>query len=608
MIRASRKIHAGEEIFLAYGRAFPWVNDKPDDGAPTIPIVVPAEMPVREAKKRAKALRSEKPPAPAAEFQQLYCCAPGCKEELSFECTFCKGNLCWDHFQVSAKEHECPKASMEKQMQARARRQAAKAAPTRGIRQSARVSKRAEPIPAEAESASAPKPKKRGRPGRGELVQAGDDELRPIILDTALLTCMQTADLPIYRLNMLRGDQAPKQYGTWGETLRYWICNCGAMDERRNPTIDWCPTCNTFRPDMSAEEQEQYENFVSSNTRSKKSAREAVGPGEQQQRPQQPQPRGSGVASSAVAAVSAVAEVEQGQRINWSQFDYDDEEQQANNGGGALEDGADELRAAWSPGGARAVAAVGVAQGALQQGEQSLVGALASENVYLSAAEQQRRQEGLEEEREQLEAAHANLNAPRVPAGWPEIPALRPVPTEAQSAAFQARVAAQGPWEMFLAARPNSLEQIRRHALWMDAPLVADQNAGRIMRDERALVEAPVIEEPLPCDCHGMTSKRVGTIEEVNKVYRVAVRKEGYCRRNTCECCAPLPDGMHQHAKTEQGFHHWCSCRAVSDELCWRCWVDFNRGRQSDRNRFLLPHAFHQTDVVAKAAVPAATQ
>ena len=85
-------------------------------------------------------------------------------------------------------------------------------------------------------------------------------------------------------------------------------------------------------------------------------------------------------------------------------------------------------------------------------------------------------------------------------------------------------------------------------------------------------------------DCRGVAGLIVPD-QMFWRVARVPVRKEGYCRRNTCECCAPEP-------RAEGGPSHggnWCSCRAIQDELCRRCWIDFHVGRTWEANRFYEP-------------------
>jgi hypothetical protein len=77
---------------------------------------------------------------------------------------------------------------------------------------------------------------------------------------------------------------------------------------------------------------------------------------------------------------------------------------------------------------------------------------------------------------------------------------------------------------------------------------------------------------PPACGCRGTAGKTVGTDEEHFKVYRVDSQKQGYCIRNTCECCAPVNKGR---------GGQWCSCKAGADGLCRRCWADFFIGPSS---------------------------
>ena len=86
---------------------------------------------------------------------------------------------------------------------------------------------------------------------------------------------------------------------------------------------------------------------------------------------------------------------------------------------------------------------------------------------------------------------------------------------------------------------------------------------------------------PDDTDCRGVAS--VEDPEMIPyKAYRVEARKEGYCRRQTCECCAPQPD------RDERGGNY-CSCHAVADGLCRRCWLDYHRGIWEQHNEYWGP-------------------
>jgi len=67
-------------------------------------------------------------------------------------------------------------------------------------------------------------------------------------------------------------------------------------------------------------------------------------------------------------------------------------------------------------------------------------------------------------------------------------------------------------------------------------------------------------------DCRGIAS--VLRPQQVRwRVWRVPSLRDGYCCRNTCECCAPEEEGG-----------NWCGCRAVQDNLCRKCWIDWHSG------------------------------
>ena len=75
--------------------------------------------------------------------------------------------------------------------------------------------------------------------------------------------------------------------------------------------------------------------------------------------------------------------------------------------------------------------------------------------------------------------------------------------------------------------------------------------------------EADWVIDPHDKDCRGVASVRFP--EQIRwNVARVPVLRQGYCRRNTCQCCSPAG---------AEG--HWCSCKARRDGLCRRCWLDY---------------------------------
>lgn len=124
-----------------------------------------------------------------------------------------------------------------------------------------------------------------------------------------------------------------------------------------------------------------------------------------------------------------------------------------------------------------------------------------------------------------------------------------------------------------------------RNAAWEQAARIDDYTAQRRevrahMRGRQhcqpALPKVPEPNEPPPADgdCRGEASW-----EKAAERYWLADRRdslhEGYCRRTTCECCAQTKD-----EKAATGFwgRRWCSCKAVQDGLCRRCWLDEFRG------------------------------
>ena len=132
---------------------------------------------------------------------------------------------------------------------------------------------------------------------------------------------------------------------------------------------------------------------------------------------------------------------------------------------------------------------------------------------------------------------------------------------------------------LFMDARPNRLELQRRYVRWAEADLY-DQNIqedlpGVNHEDNGSSAYKPSAGlVPSACDCHGVAGKKFGSREERNKVYRVPARKEGFCRRTTCECCAPRPALGHDGTDRVFMNGHWCSCMAIKDGLCRRCYLD----------------------------------
>jgi len=119
-----------------------------------------------------------------------------------------------------------------------------------------------------------------------------------------------------------------------------------------------------------------------------------------------------------------------------------------------------------------------------------------------------------------------------------------------------------------------------RMEAWLQArELTSDERANRRLRRGETTAEANTqavkwwAGQPdllAKDDCCGIASVSRG--QQIRwRVWRVPTLKEGYCRRNTCECCA------REEERFEQGGN-WCSCLAVKDGLCRRCWIDWQLG------------------------------
>jgi hypothetical protein len=133
-----------------------------------------------------------------------------------------------------------------------------------------------------------------------------------------------------------------------------------------------------------------------------------------------------------------------------------------------------------------------------------------------------------------------------------------------------------------------STEMELRAQRWDSAPRYTGSVERVQRRDEsdgpRATeVEWARIADSTDTDCRGCASKNVPSMAR-HKVVRVPTRKEGYCRRNTCECCAP-------HAQAHPGAREgqWCSCLAVHDGLCRRCWLDYHGGPATWKSQYWGP-------------------
>ena len=160
-------------------------------------------------------------------------------------------------------------------------------------------------------------------------------------------------------------------------------------------------------------------------------------------------------------------------------------------------------------------------------------------------------------------------------------------------------------------------ERIAREDAWRSAPAVPwdevqrrrvqwrDINDGggapqaeRAVRTERFLQQNGRPEVPVMPNCRGKAAKDL-LCKRAHNVERVSELRQGYCRRKTCECCAPPevvfregdPMADHRRRALEQQFS-WCSCLAVRDGFCRRCWLDFYRDTARD-NRYTGPTEPH---------------
>ncbi len=172
---------------------------------------------------------------------------------------------------------------------------------------------------------------------------------------------------------------------------------------------------------------------------------------------------------------------------------------------------------------------------------------------------------------------------------------------QAKKAAANAESAAQAeqgggnPWDVpppdriaeFLITRPNGANLMARYEEWKAAPELPRDAAPTVTHFERAkTAQEPAMDRAF--DCRGVASKQVGSIAEMNKTYRMPARKAGYCRRTTCECCAPIPD---PDRPGKNYVAHSCSCCAVLSGMCKRCYLDWcaPAGHMQEHNVYYGP-------------------
>jgi len=116
-----------------------------------------------------------------------------------------------------------------------------------------------------------------------------------------------------------------------------------------------------------------------------------------------------------------------------------------------------------------------------------------------------------------------------------------------------------------------------RDTLRAQAPFVRDPMADQVRHGQQAQRRSAQHAPNHLGDCRGVASVRFAE-EIAYRVSRAPARRVGYCRRNTCECCAPIA-----------GRANWCSCIAVQDGLCRRCWLDLYVGTTFEAGQFYHP-------------------
>jgi hypothetical protein len=126
----------------------------------------------------------------------------------------------------------------------------------------------------------------------------------------------------------------------------------------------------------------------------------------------------------------------------------------------------------------------------------------------------------------------------------------------------------------------------RRWLTWSKAPRAGDEEWDQFPESRQPDIQGTVLpcddefrsaaSAPAPEDCCGVASKYVAA-QRTFVVNRVPERRQGYCARSNCECCAPNKPSV------------WCSCRATKDGLCRRCWLDAHCGKERERGSYTGP-------------------
>ena len=327
----------------------------------------------------------------------------------------------------------------------------------------------------------------------------------------------------IIRVNMLRRRGAAP--GEWIDN-NHWLCNCRWDDNRRAAVVDGCPTCHLERPEWNAQQlQQQQLQLLQQQLQQQQ---------QQQQQVQQQQQQQQQLQQLQQQLQQLQQQQQQQQAAGWSRFADTPEPPRA--------EGA---RAADEP--------PYFAQAA------AMVAALAAPAATSAAAPGPAR--------------------PPARCIWPlPRPSAQPSPWISASAVA-----------VPMASAPAETEEMAERAqAWRDAPLYRG-SAPRITRGDES--SGPRLTErdweqqadENDTDCRGVASKFVA-VQARHKVMRVTARKEGYCRRSTCECCAPHPE-----AGPGMSRGQWCSCRAVLDGLCRRCWLDYHGGQATWKSQYWGP-------------------
>ena len=143
------------------------------------------------------------------------------------------------------------------------------------------------------------------------------------------------------------------------------------------------------------------------------------------------------------------------------------------------------------------------------------------------------------------------------------------------------------------AVPPPSNEMAARRAAWERAAALTQEERRAnpsVRRDpggRHVGGRAPMgVEPPATGDCRGLASKYVPH-QCAHRVSRVRERHAGYCKREFCECCAPTAEPVGNTGAFQQ--YIYCSCLAVSDGLCKRCWLDHYYGMASSGGQYWGP-------------------